>query len=402
MARAITVGSPSGHVLFPFATIRSVGAPDEQNSGRRRYCGIAPANSLFALGTDENVRGYLGRDDDGTRRKSTQVNMRIRETIEDDRDRFHLLNTGVVMVAREAEVDDQKKLAKLSACSIINGAQTRGVLEEWFSEHPDDTDFPWVNFELIVTDDEDLIGDVSIARNYQNKVEDLSIYGRRRLLDSLEAAMQKLDPETKLRKAETDFGDAYLDSEKLIQVLTAMAPTDLPLPSAEKRKDKTPETIYRVYAYRHRSRCLRDFAHVMDDSAWGPNEDWSLAKTFFLGMAGDAWKKYNDLRGEQAFSPLKCVRGEEIGGRKRVLSDGVPDGIVFPMLSALSRFAKRGRDNYRLVIPREFPWDIFFQQAMVVHKNVAFHNPQTMGKDAGCYVALHGLMSMFGATAGKV
>src|SRR5258705_9963886 len=282
-------------VPFPYHAIRSLLSPEDTEAGRKRYVGVAPAPSFFDLDTEENVRGYLGRDEDGNLRKRTRVNLAIRETIEKNREAFALLNTGVVVVCRDAKVDDQEKRAMLVRPSIINGAQTRGELSDWFTEHPEDTDYPSVNFELIVTDDEDLIGEVSIARNYQNEVAALSIFGRLGRFDTLETAMKAEDPSIRLRKSESHFGDEYLDTEKLVQVLTAMAPPSIPLPSAEKRKIKTPETIYRVYAYRHRSRCLRDFAEVMDKRA-----EWPEAHRFLLGAAVDAWKMYTRLRGEQA------------------------------------------------------------------------------------------------------
>ena len=387
-----------GHAptVFTYHTLRSVNSPEDTQAGRRRYCGVAPANSFFPISTDENVRSFLGRDQDGKRRKSTKVNMAIRETLTEHREDLVLLNSEIVMVAKDVKVDDGAKPPKVTLhdCSIINGAQTQGVLKDFFAENKDDKDYPSVNFELIVTDDDELIADISIARNFQNEVTDLSIFGRQGRFDDLEKKMQKSDPKIRLRKRETDFGDEYLDTEKLIQVMTAMAPTDLPLPSAEKRKVKTPETIYRVYAYRHRSRCLTDFAIVMDSPL-----QWTEARDFFLDVAGDAWHVYQKLKGEQTFSRLLCVKGEVIAGKKHVLPDGVPDGIVFPMLSALSRFMKKDEDgHWHFVVPAKFPWEAFCRIAMSQETSAAGNNPQTMGKKAECYVGLHGALEMSFAT----
>jgi hypothetical protein len=382
-------------ILLTYHTLRSVNSPEDTEAGRRRYCGVAPADSLFLLSTDENVRSYLGRDEEGARRKSTKVNSAIRHTLSENRDNFPLLNSGIVIVAREAKVDDGAKPPRvaLQRPSVINGAQTQGVLQDFFTEHADDKAFPSVSFELIVTDDEELIADISIARNFQNEVTNLSIFGRQGRFDALEAAMRKHDPSIELKKSETDFGERYLDTEKLVQVLTAMAPQEVPLPSAEKRKIKTLETIYRVYAYRHRSRCLADFATVMDNP-----KEWKIAHRFFLDTAVDAWKLYLRLKGEQAFSRLVCVKGNNLSGRKIVEPDGVPDGIVFPMLSALSRFMNESHGHWRLTIPQRFPWATFFDQAMVQETNTAKNNPQTMGKSAPCYTALHGSLEMFFAS----
>src|SRR4029078_2840880 len=113
---------------------------------------------------------------------------------------------------------------------IITGAQRSGVLREYFKDHGEDVDFPSVNFELIVCEDEDLIAEISIARNFQNKVADLSIYGRKELFDPIESALRRHDRTITVRKSETDFGDEYLDTEKLIQAITALMPSSIPVP----------------------------------------------------------------------------------------------------------------------------------------------------------------------------
>jgi hypothetical protein len=376
-------------VNFPYHTLRSVTSPEDTEVGRKRYTGVAPADSFFALDTDANVRAYLSRDQNGDRRKGTKINAAILDTLENNRDAFALLNTGITIVAEDAKVDDNARKVTLVAPSIINGAQTQGVLKDYFTDHPDDREQPSVNFELIVTDDEELVAEISIARNFQNEVKSLSIFGRQGRFDELEKAMQRKDKSITLRKSETDFGKEFLDTEKLVQVLTAIAPQSIKLPSAEKRKVKTPETIYRVYAYRHRSRCLTDFAEVMDG-----DKETADARAFFLDVAFDAWQLYLRLRSEQSFSRLQCVSGEYEGGRKIVARDGVPDGIVFPMLSALSRFIDE-KGHWKLAVPAKFPWKTFFDQAMTQEKTTAANNPQTMGKKADCYVALHGSIDMF-------
>jgi hypothetical protein len=101
------------------------------------------------------------------------------------------------------------------------------------------------------------------------------------------------------------------------------------------------------------------------------------------------------LKGEQAFSRLVCVNGETVGGRKQVDPNGVPDGIVFPMLSALSRFMEEHKGHWRLAIPPKFPWQTFYQAAILQETGSGGNNPQTMGKKADCYIALHGSIDMY-------
>jgi hypothetical protein len=373
-----------------YSVLRSVTSPDDQEANRRRYCGVARADHFFELNWEDNVRGYLGIDEEGNKRKPTLVNLAVRETVKSNRDLFPMLNTGFVLVGRTANVDDNKRIVDIGQASIINGAQTLGVLREYFTDGPDDESFPWVNFELIVTTDEELIGDLSIARNFQNRVADLSIYGRQGRFEELQQTLATHDPKLRLRTRETDFGDEYLDTEKLIQAVTALMPSRIPVPSADQRRAQTAETQYRVYAYRHRSRCLKDFATVMDSP-----DKWQQAHRFYLDTAWDGWQQYESLKREQAFSRLHKVKGEINGNQKVVAPEGVPDGIVFPMLSALSNFVRDGKSGWKLHVPKNFPWSALYEHAIVLFKETADHNPNVMGKHAGVYIALHGLCRMF-------
>jgi AIPR protein len=387
--------SGSDSLSISFHSIRNVTSPEDQDAGRKRLCGTIPISEFAKVSTEENVRRYLGEGTDGAKRKSTAVNMAVRRTLQENPDLFCLLNSGGVIVARKADVDDNKKVVRLRGPSIINGAQTQGVIKEVLAASSDEAEIPSINIEIIVTDDEELIADISIARNFQNRVADLSIYGRQNLFDELEKSLRRHDKTIDLRKSETDFDKDLLDTEKIIQCVTAIAPPTVSMPSAsDARRQKSPETQFRVYAYRHRARCLKDFALVMESPA-----DWPDANSYILDVAWDVWQLYQRLRSEQAFSGLHKVKGESVSGKKVVANDGVPDGVVFPMLSALSRFIRRSSKGWKLDIPSNFPWQTLYRQAMVQLKTTASHNPQTMGKDADCYVALHGAIDMYFAVS---
>jgi hypothetical protein len=67
---------------------------------------------------------------------------------------------------------------------------------------------------------DNLIGEVSIARNFQNDVMSISIAGRLGQLDELQDAVHKSLPDAKLKRSETELSSDYLDTEHLLQVLT--------------------------------------------------------------------------------------------------------------------------------------------------------------------------------------
>ena len=183
---------------FKFYSVRNVSCPEDTETNRKVYFGHAPIASLLDLPTDENVRGYLLEAEGKQRRRPTQVHKAIEDTLENTQHNFSVLNSGVVIVARNCEVDENKKCLNLTRPSIINGAQTQGVIHDLFKNGTLKKDGVPVHikFEVIVTDDEELIAEISIARNFQNDVMSLSIAGRLKILDELEKSFQAKLPDT--------------------------------------------------------------------------------------------------------------------------------------------------------------------------------------------------------------
>jgi hypothetical protein len=79
----------------------------------------------------------------------------------------------------------------------------------------------------------------------------------------------------------------------------------------------------------------------------------------------------------------------------------VPDGIVFPILSAISCFVRQVNGRWAIDVPKSFPWEALFQQAYIQETTTTANNPQTMGKDVDCYISLHGLIEMYFAATKK-
>ena len=255
---------------FPYITCRNISAPEDDAAGRKVYSGHAPASSVLGLEDDENVREYLvdGQGKGHQKQIPTLVHQAIRKTLEDQPDQFSILNGGMVIVARAVDVDDKRRILMLQRPSIINGSQTQGELVRYFAKYRSSTDFfePSIKFELIVTADDGLIGEISIARNFQNDVRPISIAGRRGQLDELEVAVQRAIPGAKLRKSETDIvaDREYLDTEKLIQVMFALMPG-----AVLKPLDSDSDASNKIFTYSQKTRCLKLFQRVVDVSRDG-------------------------------------------------------------------------------------------------------------------------------------
>jgi hypothetical protein len=378
-------------VSFPYHSFRNISCPEDLENDRKVFSGHAPVTSVLQLETDANVRDYLLEAEGKQRKRETQVNKEIRQTLESKAQVFSILNGGVVIVARRHEVDEQKKLLRLTHPSIINGSQTQGVLRDFFAKLADeDNEAPpiHIKYELIVTEDEDLIGEISIARNFQNDVASISIAGRRGQLDELERALRKDDPSSKLQKKETQLSEDYVQTERLLQVITALIPSSLwPKPTESENPNK-------VYTYSMKAKCLKEFQDIFNKAHDPNNPDYKSAKElyqFYLDIAPQALDLYEKWKSHQGFAGTG-IRSITREGREVV---EVPDGIIFPIIASLSAFAKKTDRGWRIVAPEVFKDAEIIRAAKSVYQSMASSNPWLMGKNQACYFALYQITSIY-------
>jgi hypothetical protein len=371
---------------LPFHTCRNISGPEDQEARRRVLAGYAPAESFLELEDDENVREYLVDPPGKQKRSPTLVHKAIRETLSNHPDLFSILNGGFCLVCRSAEVDDKNRALKLDRPSIINGSQTQGEIKRYFklaSGSPQSN--PSVFYQLIVTGDDALIADISIARNFQNDVQPISIAGRRGQLDELENAMQEGFPGARLRKTETDVSDEFVDTEKLVQVMFVLSPEAVWEPVEENLRITS-----KVTAYSQKTRCLKTFQHIFDRAGDG-DEAYAQLYHYFLDIAADAWSLYIKWKKHPGF---RGTRIQAIERDDRQILE-VPDGIVFPILGSLSAFVRKAKGRWRVEAPENFEESRLIAAAADDYKEIANHNPQTMGKTKACYTSLHRLTSIY-------
>jgi hypothetical protein len=365
---------------FRYISCRNISSPEDERAGRKVYAGHAPASSVLELDDNENVREYLVDAPGKARRAPTLVHQAIRKTLASNIDDFSILNGGMVIVAREAEIDDKNRVVSLTKPSIINGSQTQGELKRYFENKPEKGVDPSLKFELIVTDDTDLVAEISIARNFQNDVRAISIAGRRGQLDELQAAVRREHPRAKLRMSETDVStDDFLDTEKLIQVIFALMPGEI--------FDELKVSDNKIFTYSQKARCLKTFQKIVDEH----DGAMEAVYRYCLDMAGPAWTMYERWKSHQGFYGTRIRAIDRDGGE--IVE--VPDGIIFPILAALSVFVKKGRKGWAYSPTSVFEEKELIDAASQVYKDVADSNPWIMGKNKGCYSTLHRVTSIY-------
>lgn len=369
-----------------FHSIRNISSPEDLAAGRTVYSGQLPITAIVDLPSHENVRSYLVDAEGKQRRSPTQVHLAIRETLRERPSSFSVLNGGIVLVAKSSKVDEHERTLQLTDVSIINGSQTQGEVRNYLSGGGSED--VHIKFELIVTDDEDLVADISIARNFQNNVQLLSISGRKGELDELEAEMVKADPSMRLQKSESerpnDEND-LLPTEKLLQVIAALLPPELWWKQGDCNKS---------YTYSAKATCLKDFRRVHDAAKGeGEDADETLKKVYqyYLDIAPAAWKLYKKWKSHQGFQGTG-LRSIERDGREII---EVPDGIIFPILASLSQFVTYSKDSWQLSQPTELSDEELIHAAKRTYQEIARSKPELMGKMKPCYSALEQITSIY-------
>lgn len=370
-------------VPFAFDCCRNISGPEDRKFGRKILAGHAPATSFKDLDDDENVREYLVKAEGKKKQSPTLVHQAIRKTLRDNAEDFGILNGGICMVASSAEIDEAKKTLNLTGASIINGSQTQGELKRYLESNPEF--IPHVKFEVIVTDDRNLVAEVAIARNFQNDVAAISIAGRRGQLDELEKAVKAVHTDKELRMAETDLAAKYIDTEKLIQVLLAITPDSLWAETTEGATLKS-----KTFTYSQKTRCLKLYQRIEEEK---DKPHYKEIYEFMLDMAGEAWTLYVKWKSHQGFKGTR-LRAIARGDDGRSIEE-VPDGIVFPIISAYSAFCKLKRGGWVFAIPKNFDESRLIRAAVADYKDVADSNPQTMGKKNACYGRLQEITQLF-------
>jgi hypothetical protein len=380
----------SGVTRLPFHSVRHISCPEDTENNRRVYVGHAPIKALVDLATDEDVRTYLLEAEGKKRRRPTQVHRAIFDTLQNYSHNFSVLNSGVVIVARDCQIDEKEKCLILQESSIVNGAQTQGVIRDFLKKSNGDLPLTHVKFELIVTSDEELIAEIAIARNFQNDVMSLSIAGRLGELDELGKAYENQCAGKKLQKSETNLSEDYTKTERLLQVITALIPEEL----WTKDKDSEHE-INKVYTYSQKAKCLREFREVhrrVKDEKDPENGNYKRLYQFYIDIVGEADELYNKWKQHQGFqgSGLHAIKRNEKG---EIID--VPDGIVFPILASLSAFAKKTERGWSIVCPRQFNDEELIRVAKTAYTEIAKSNPNKMGKTKACYSALYEITSLY-------
>lgn len=387
MASAKSGKHAPSRVQISYQLIRNTTSPDEKSVGVQSFIANVPALEILKLDTKDNLRSYLA---EYSPRKRNRVHEAIRKTIDTAPQRFIIRNSGFVITASDVTVDDDKKIVTIVDPSIINGAQSQGEIRRYIDEltDPENSKEPpenpfYVRASIIVDPDPSEVVETAIARNIVTPVKSLSEAGARNQLDELERSIQRLMPDAKIRKDESQTGDDYLDTRKILQLARLLMPTSVSGNSSAAEK---------LRAYKNPEQCLTDFC------------DWSMAKEvdpkkrakydFTVQIAPHALREYQAWEKHQGWSGHRIWSETKKGGRaiRRDRKTGriawVSPGLLFPLMGAMSEFAVQdGKGQWVLAKPTRFKEDEMIQRT-VNQFRAHDSDPMYMGRSEAAYDAV--------------
>jgi AIPR protein len=382
-------GRSTPSVQLSYQLLRNTTSPDESSTGVKSFVANLSAFEILKLGTKENLRAYLAEYNP---KKRNRVHDAIRNTINTERQRFITRNSGFVIGATGVEVDDGKKIIRLEDASILNGAQSQGEIKRWVEEYfgeegPDEGEEPpfFVRAQIIVDPDPDEVVETAIARNTATPVKSISQAGARGQLDDLEQSINKVRPEIKIRKSETD--EEVYDTRKILQY------TRLLMPFSVSKNDSPAE---KLRAYKNPEQCLTDFSEWYEDRNHPDKGKSSLARAryeFTVQIAPYAiaeyeyWERHEGWNGHHIWDETK-KGGRACRRDKANKIVWVSPGLVFPIVGAMSEFVEE-KSPYKWKISKP---GLFKPGEMITRAVAQFRgldsDPMQMGRSAGAYDAL--------------
>lgn len=343
------------------------------------YHGVFSSDQVLKFSSALNVRESYGRG---------SVHKAITETLEETPDRFRYLNGGITVVSKSIITRERGNSLEISFsqdASIINGTQTQGALRKYHgynteSEQCSNT-VPSVDVDVtvIVTTDEDLMTDITVARNVQNKVKDLSVFGRQGAFNDLNSALKKAGSPFELSTSETDRGT--FETGKALQLAFAIMPEDFWELNLPKVKCSRP-TIYSS-----KNKWMKLFGETIA----APKDDKTKElKKFIVEILPAVLDLYENAKHasfwRQRYWQTTGVVKNDDGSVK-----SVKDGYIFPFVVAHSIFVKQDDHGvWKIELPVGYAPEKIVEAIKEIYDKDAddLKNVQLFGKNALAYMFL--------------
>ncbi len=330
-------------------------------------------------------------------RLNSGIPKRIAESLEDSPELFHIFNRGVLVVAKRASYDNNKRILTFEIPSrdeggLADGATTDrviagmlGKLSEEDKKRILETDSPhfykdaYVHVEVVSGIPPDMIVPLTAARNTSKQVQEFALEQLRGGYDKLRKVLDASEFGDRIRYREND--PQTVDIRTVLGLLTLFHPKW----DAEKREP--------LVAYRSKGGVLENFQ----------DPDWKDGYEALFPFAVDILELHNYLHENFEVQYRKAFNGGRLGALREVVYKGgadvtshpllghkvkygLPDGWVYPMLASfrglLDVYGIGGKKPGWIREPKRF-FDEFgdrLVEALVDFSKSQGSNAQTTGK----------------------
>ena len=296
--------------------------------------GALNANEILDVLDDKNVRRFKGNEQKAT----GQTQQDILSTCENSPELFSLLNGGITITGTACKVDNESKRIVLYNPSIINGSQTRGVLKI-FRETSDIN--IQVKTEFIISPDQDLINELAISRNVQDKVQDISILGKKGAWDPINKALEKSP--YRILTDESDKSGGFAPA-LFIKCAFLLMPRKL-----------WEENLSIAYKKHVLYSANKKFLWIYNNEIFEKRKEKPEIFKFILDISVYSLKLYNELQTHQEW---KFIPATKKSGIKKDSKSGkiksVANPWIFPLMAAYSVFVTNEKNKWSINIPSDF------------------------------------------------
>ena len=373
----------SDKVIFINATrINNTTSPEEKNHGSMHYTVTCPIKEILnpELGLDNNLRDDYGSED--SIKNPTAVHREIRASFEEIPSRFIQRNSGFTVVCSAIEVPQTKEFGinkiTLTNASIINGAQTKGILKNIQRDYENQFDNVNVRVEILVEKNALEVTEIAKARNTSTNVSVLSRMGAEGKFKTLQENMfDKFgEKDGKIQISETDMA---IPTQTLLQVIKAMTPSDF-----EDQYKKSVLKPSAVTSYSSKAGVTSEFRRLTDDP-----KKYEDILNYFHTFSGNAWEEYLSWTSDKLW--LKHIEKIPTIGKYNKEKDEVSMqwGIICPTLYGLKSFLVESTGKWAIKYPENFDKKAYIHEIIEMFKETEIGtNLQTFGKSRSVYERL--------------
>ena len=295
--------------------------------------GALSANEILDLIDDKNVRRFKGNE----KKATGQTQQDILSTCQNTPELFSLLNGGITITGSACKVDNENKRIVIYNPSIINGSQTRGVLKV-FRETSD------INIELktefIVSPDQDLIDEIAVARNVQDKVQDISILGKRGAWDPINKSLE--NSVFRILTDESDKSGGFAPA-LFIKCAFLLMPRQL--------WEENLTIPYKKHALYSQN---KKFLWEYNNEIFEKRKDKPQIFKFILDISVECLRLYNEIQSHQDWKFIPATKKSGIKKDKGGKVISVANPWIFPLMAAYSVFVEEKNKKWEIKLPENF------------------------------------------------